>query len=887
MIEWFRKFRDKHNNIQDRLFVYVVFSCLSIMAVMMVFELVSDVTAQEKIVSSFAFIFFALAAIIFIRLDKLKLGANVVLFLVVFGVLPLNFFTSGGVYGGAPIWFLFCAVCVCMIISDRLKVYYFVALAVVMFACYFISYTRPELVSVRPRDTVFIDSFITLFLITVIVIAMIAYEIDLYVAEERNTKQQQKEIEELNSAQNRFFSSMSHEIRTPINTIIGLNEMILREDISEEVAEDAANIRSASEMLLHLINDILDMSKIESGQMEITPVEYDIGNMLSEIVGMMWIRAKEKALELNVNVAPDIPAKLYGDEVRIKQILVNILNNAIKYTHEGSVTLSVQCERGADRDIKMIFSVSDTGIGIRKENIPYLFNAFRRVDESTNRYIEGTGLGLSIVKQFVDLMDGKITVNSVYTKGSTFIVELPQQITGNAASGTVSINAHHIKREKYRSSFEAPSARVLVVDDNILNLMVTSKLLRDTRVRVDTAESGMQALEKTLQTRYNVIFMDHMMPEMSGIECLHKIKEQTGGLCRNAKIVALTANAGSENAAMYSKEGFDGYLLKPVKGAALENELLRLLPGELITYMQNDNRIIEESMSWIKEEHKKRPVVITTESVADLPQELIEKHHITVFPHLVETENGVFRDNTEVDADGLLSYMADFTKKVHTIVPGVQETENFFANQLKYANNVIHISISSKLTQSAYHVAMKASSAFDNVRVIDSQHLSSGQGLLALAACRMAENGDAPDEIVRKTEAIRENISTSFIVDNMDHLAKEKQVSEKIAQIAKSFMIRPVLKLKKGKMTVGRMCFGSRETAWRKYIAYALANPSGIDKTILFVTYVGISGSDLELIKAEIDSRCSFEKIVFQKASPAIAVNCGPGTFGLLYMRDR
>ena len=886
MVEWFRKFRDKHNNIQDRLFAYVVFSCLIVMGIMMIFELVADVSVTEKLVSSAAFIFFAAAAFFFIRFDKLKLGANVVLFSVVFGVLPINFFTCGGVYGGAPIWFLFCAVCVCMIISDRLKIYYFVALSVVMFGCYFISYYHPELISTRSRETTFIDSFITLLMITIIICAMIAYEIHLYVVETRNTKEQQKEIEELNSAQSRFFSSMSHEIRTPINTIIGLNEMILREDISDEVAEDAANIRSASEMLLHLINDILDMSKIESGQMEINPAEYDIGNMLSEIVGMMWIRAKEKGIELHVNVAADIPAKLYGDEVRIKQILVNILNNAIKYTHEGSVTLSVQCEKGADSDIKMIFSISDTGIGIRKENIPYLFNAFRRVDESANRYIEGTGLGLSIVKQFVDLMDGKITVNSVYTKGSTFIVELPQKMSENAASGTVSINTHHIEREKYRSSFEAPSARVLVVDDNILNLMVTSKLLRDTRVRVDTAESGMQALEKTLQTRYNVIFMDHMMPEMSGIECLHKIKAQTGGLSRDAKIVALTANAGSENAALYSKEGFDGYLLKPVKGAALENELIRLLPGELITYMQNDTKIIEESMSWIKGEHKKRPVVITTESIADLPPELAQKHHITIFPHLVETENGVFHDMTEVDADGLLSYMADFTRQVHTKAPGVQETENFFANQLRDANNVIHISISSKMTQSAYKYAKEASSAFENVRVIDSQHLSSGQGLLALAACRMAENGDPADEIVRKTEEMRENISTSFIVDNMDHLAKEKQVSEKTAQIAKSFMIRPVLRLRKGKMVVGRICFGSRETAWRKYIAYALTNPSKIDKTLLFVTYVGISGSDLEMIKAEIESRCSFDKIIFQKASPAIAVNCGPGTFGLLYVRN-
>lgn len=227
---------------------------------------------------------------------------------------------------------------------------------------------------------------------------MVMFQTKIYKSENRRAMEEAEKVEKLNLSQNRFFSNMSHEIRTPINTIIGLNEMILRENISDEVAEDAANISSASKMLLHLINDILDMSKLESGQMQLTPTVYRPGDMLSEIVGMLWLRAKEKGLEFRMNVAPDLPAELTCDEVRISQILINVLNNAIKYTKEGSVSLSVQCGERNGTALNVIYTVTDTGKGIKKEDIPYLFTAFRRVDETQNRHIEGTGLGLSIVQ---------------------------------------------------------------------------------------------------------------------------------------------------------------------------------------------------------------------------------------------------------------------------------------------------------------------------------------------------------------------------------------------------------------------------------------------------------------------------------------------------------
>ncbi len=703
------------------------------------------------------------------------------------------------------------------------------------------------------------------------------------------SNRQKEEIEKLNAAQNRFFSSMSHEIRTPINTIIGLNEMILRENVSDEINEDAANIRSAGNMLLHLINDILDMSKLDSGQMELTPVTYRTGDMLSDIVGMLWIRAKDKGLEFKVDVAPDLPGELFGDEVRVKQILINVLNNAIKYTKEGSVTLNIQCRREESNNVTVIYSVSDTGMGIKKESIPYLFTAFKRVDETKNRYIEGTGLGLSIVKQLVDKMGGKITVNSVYTKGSTFIIEIPQRVVSGSTIGALDLSKRNsiMQMESYHQSFEAPEANVLVVDDTVTNLMVVEKLLRDTKVNVVTVTSAKLALEKTAETEFHVIFMDHLMPEIDGIECMHMIREQKGGLCRDSKIVALTANAGGDTKALYVREGFDGYLVKPISGEALENELRRLLPNELVTVTTNGGEIVEESTLWIKEHRTKAEVVITTESVADIPQEIIDRYHIKVIPHLVSTEEGTFRDGVEIDTAGLISYMEDKHKDVLTMAPDVAYHEAFFAKQLEHANNVVHISISSGMKNSGYYLAAEAGKSFDNVFVIDSGHLSSGQGLLAIEAARLAEEGYGAEEIVEKVLEARDKVHTSFVVDSMDYLARAKQIGRRTANIVNGLMLHPVLSMKNGKLGLGGFFFGSREGSWRRYVSSSLSSINKIDTRMLFVTYVALDNKEKEEIAEEIERKMKFEKIYFHQASPVIAVNCGPGTFGLLFMTEK
>ena len=876
---------DCNRSRQERMFILLVMLGMVGLLAAVIAGVFAGENPYNLLVMCLAFLIFFGIVCFTIRRHRIQLGAVLIAFLIIFFVLPFNFLSSGGIYGGGPIWFMFGVVFVCLVVEKRIKYVLIASSFFICAVCYYIAYFYPELVVSHTIRVAYVDSFATLALVTVMTCGMILFQNAIYRSENETTQKQKKEIEELNRMQNRFFSSMSHEIRTPINTIIGLNEMILREDVSDEVAEDARSIQGASKMLLALINDILDMSKIESGNMDIVPVTYDVGAMLSDIVNMIWVRAKKKGLEFHINVDQAMPSQLYGDEVRIKQILINVLNNAVKYTSEGSVTLSIQCKSQENGQAQISYSVTDTGMGIKKENIPFLFSAFKRVDEEKNRYIEGTGLGLSIVKQLVELMDGEISVNSVYTKGSTFMITLPQGIVGKEELGELNLEERHTSnaRQHYKQSFEAPKARILIVDDNETNLMVAEKLLRDTKVTIDTVDSGVECLNKTLQNRYDVIFMDHLMPGMDGIECLHEIRKQTGGLNQNTPVVALTANAGGENQALYRREGFDGYLLKPVSGVQLEAELLRHLPGELVNMTKAGNSVgVIESP--VLEHQKKMLVMISTDSVCDLPKLLTEKHRISVMPYRVVTEGGEFLDGVETETDGILSYIRERDKNVKSEPPEVADYEEFFAEQLTKAQYVVHIAMAKEVSL-GYENAKEASKTFDNVFVINSGHLSSGMGLMVLRAAEYAADGMNADAIVKKVEHLKARVKTSFIVNKTEYLARVGRIPAKVDTICKAFMIHPVIVLKNSSMKVGAIRIGTKEYAQKKYIAATMKSMSKADTRILFITYVGLSVQELEEIKKQITSRYSFEQIFYQKASPAISANCGPGSFGLLFVQ--
>lgn len=800
---------------------------------------------------------------------------------------PYNFLTAGGIYGGGPIWFVLGFVLATIAVEGIAK-YILLSVGYIIFlVCYFIAYLHPEYIIQHTLEMAYIDSIATLTVVSFVICVMLLFQNEAYRAENRTTRKQKKEIEELSQAQNRFFSSMSHEIRTPINTIIGLNEMILRETASEEVATDAKSIQNASKMLLSLINDTLDMSKIESGRMDIVPVVCDVGAMLSDVVNMIWVRAREKGLKFHVNVEESIPAQIYGDEVRIKQILINLLNNAIKYTPSGSVTLSVQCQKTEGELAYIAYSVTDTGMGIKKESMPYLFSAFKRVDEEKNRYIEGTGLGLSIVKQLADLMGGDIAVNSVYMKGSTFVVTLPQKIIGEEKLGELDFEKRHASgaREAYKVLFEAPKAHVLIVDDNETNLMVEAKLLQDTKINVDTAINGAECLKKTEKTRYDVILMDHLMPVMDGIQCLHEIRTQTGGLNPETPVVILTANAGSSNQALYKREGFDGYLLKPVSGAQLETELLRHLPPEIVK-MINTADFTDTVVSPTLERRRKQLIMVTTDSVGDLPPGLAKRNHIEVMPYRVETGGGAFKDGEEVETDGILSYLAKEDKHARSEPPEVEEYEAFFAEQLTRAQHIIHVAMA-KNASLGFENSLKAANSFDNVTVVDSGHLSSGMGMIALYAAQYAAQDYTVEAILREIEDMKARTRTSFIVETTEYLARSGRIAPRVHAICEACMLHPVIVLKNSSMSVGAIRIGGKDTIQKKYISSVLRHPDRIDRRLLFITHSGLSWEELQKIEKRVESRVKFEKVIYQKATPAISTNCGPGTFGLLFMMKK
>ena len=520
---------------------------------------------------------FAATVALTFRSGRMRAG-SAVSGLLYFLMYPLTFFSSGGMYGGAPVVFAFALVYVFLATEGWARAATMALCVAFTGACYALSYLRPELLVRHTAQAEQVESFLSILLVALLLCTLFAFVTGVYRTENRIVQKQKKEIEELNGAQKRFFSSMSHEIRTPVNAIIGLNEMTLREPLPDEVLENARNIEVAGKTLLHTINEILDLSRLETGSMEIVSADYATTAILSDIVSMVWLRAQEKGLEFRVEVDPALPTALRGDEMHVKQILLNVITNAVKYTREGSVTLSIAGRTDADGGFTALYDVADTGIGIREEDIPHLFTAFHRADAQKTHHIEGTGLGLSIVKQLLDMMGGSVRVESMYGKGTVFHIEIPQGVADARPVGAVDLGRRARTPEARRdSAFVAQGARVLAVDDTPMNLMVVKKLLRDTKVAVDTAASGDEALQKTLETRYDVILMDHQMPEMDGVECLHRIRAQAGGLCRDSRIVCLTANVGAEMERLCLQEGFDGYLSKPVRGKTLEGELARQL----------------------------------------------------------------------------------------------------------------------------------------------------------------------------------------------------------------------------------------------------------------------------------------------------------------------
>jgi len=419
-------------------------------------------------------------------------------------------------------------------------------------------------------------------------------ELERYRQGMRESMQKVEAQEKISQAKSEFLSNMSHEIRTPINTILGMNEVILRECKDENIIVYSENVRMAGRMLLGLVNDILDFSKIEAGKIEIIPVEYNLASVLNDLLNMVRNRANDKGLTITLDFDKDTPKYLWGDEVRIKQIIMNILTNAVKYTENGRVTLSVGFKpiEGDTERIKLCVSVKDTGIGIKPEDMDRLFYKFERMDEIRNRNVEGTGLGLPITQNLLKLMGSSLQVESVYGVGSTFWFELEQEVIRWEPLGDIE-EAYYLllkNTKNYHERFTAPEAMILVVDDNPMNLMVFKSLLKQTKIQIEMANDGDEALLLARDKKYDVIFLDHMMPNKDGIETLRELHAHSEGPNASTPAICLTANAISGAREHYMEAGFDDYLTKPVNSAQLEQKLIEYLPKEKIRETYSEER---------------------------------------------------------------------------------------------------------------------------------------------------------------------------------------------------------------------------------------------------------------------------------------------------------
>lgn len=448
------------------------------------------------------------------------------------------------------------------------------------------------------------SSFVLLLMLILSTLMLYMQKQDLFI--ERVAREDEKSLDDLlqlvemkcedataaAEAKSSFLANMSHEIRTPINAVLGMNEMILREAQDEEIHGYAQNIQSAGTALLSLINDILDISKIESGKMELMPEKYQLGSLLYDILLVVQPRIEKKGLQLILELDENIPNELYGDEVRIRQIITNILTNAVKYTEEGSVTFRVQMERKDTRHLTLKVAVKDTGIGI-KESKEVLFASFQRGGDLRAHHIEGTGLGLSITRQLLEMMGSELEMESVYGQGSLFYFDLVQTVLGEEPMGN--LNDLYQKRlsqeQKYRESFTAPDARVLVVEDNAMNQKVVKSLLKQTLVQIDLAEDGVGCLEKCAHNHYDLILMDHLMPHMDGVEAFHRLREDKQGINYRTPVIILTANAVAGMKQQYLDEGFNGFLSKPIQGTLLEETLRQYLPEELVTIAEQEEAV--------------------------------------------------------------------------------------------------------------------------------------------------------------------------------------------------------------------------------------------------------------------------------------------------------
>lgn len=526
----------------------------------------------------------------------------IMIFLMMF---PYLFFKSGGYKGGMVSFYIFGILFTVFMLEGKAMFFTAFTEMVVYISTIMIAYQNPQMVVwFSSEKEVVMDLLIGFCASSISVAAVMYLHFRMYNKQQEILEEARIEAQSANKAKSAFLANMSHEIRTPINVMLGMNEMILRESESEEIRQYAKSIERSGGYLISLINNILDISRIESGKMEIEEGKYELRQLLDEVMLIAEKQAEQKSLKMNLIFDKTLPAYLIGDVIHIKQILLNLINNAVKYTKEGQIDIKVSKN---EEETKLIFEVKDTGIGIKEENLPVLFDAFMRVDSKKNKKIKGTGLGLAIAKQLVEQMGGMIWVESVYGKGSSFFVQLPMK---KVSDGKISNVEWKETDERKRRSFVAPQAKILIVDDNPENLMVTRSLLKRTAVFVDTAASGEECVHKVRQNVYDLILLDYMMPQMDGIDTIRELKKDVQF---HIPVIALTADVTKGIEQTFLREGFCAYLSKPVMWSKLEDLLMKYLRDDLVFIredLKEEQKIKDEEFKQLKGQLKENDIKI-------------------------------------------------------------------------------------------------------------------------------------------------------------------------------------------------------------------------------------------------------------------------------------
>lgn len=524
---------------------------------------------------------------------RLGVASNFMVIVSCFFLFPGIFFSQGGIESGMSSWFAL-GILFIFLLLDGVNFVVMLSLdAIVIIGCYWLSYKYPQLVHGQMlRASFFLDVVQSIFVTTVAVGLIVKVQAWMQkqqdsIVEEKNkllvevtqkAKHAQREAEIANHSKSNFLANMSHEIRTPINTVLGMDEMILRETREDNTRSLAQDIRTSTESLLEIVNEILDFSRIESGKMELMADDYELCDVLHDTVTVFGLRAKEKGLYLHIHVDEKLPAMYRGDSLRLRQIINNIMSNAIKYTREGGINFSVTGHQEEDSEV-LHFEIEDTGAGIREEDLHRLFEAFERIDEKTNRNIEGTGLGMAITANLLHMMDSNLQVRSVYGQGSTFYFDLKQRVKDWTPIGHFQVkdkkNADNSKEQHF--TFLAPNVHVLLVDDNAMNRKVFCKLLKHTQIQIDEVDNGFTCLEMVKKRHYDIIFLDHMMPELDGVETFSYMQSMQENRCKDTPVIVLTANAIIGAKEQYMQIGFTDYLSKPIDSHRLENLIVEQL----------------------------------------------------------------------------------------------------------------------------------------------------------------------------------------------------------------------------------------------------------------------------------------------------------------------